>query len=325
MRPYQYALIFAGSCLFVFSLFTEANSIPSGAQIPTLKIGDYIYSHTLYNFYGHPERGELAIFIPPDDSGKRYIKRIVGMPGDRVRLRQVGACDLPGSTGKHPGPDVVGQRVFECGSSGEPAVALFEYRPGDSGPWRNFSPVEIAADRSREELLDADGAGVLPADVWPVDVSGERDSPTLFRERIGEREYGIVETSMRQQNHFYLGLGQEGLLLEPETYFLMGDNRDDSRDSRFLGPIERSQITGRGLVIYMSVNWRDDICMEYNRIRRRFELSPSEGFALPEFPPQKQFELCGANGDARLPGEKDSFLLRLRRAGVRWKRIGQLL
>ncbi len=84
---------------FLFQPF----NIPSGAMIPTLLVGDYVriqysYGYTHYSlpfspplfagrlFASEPQRGDVAVFRLPKDDAVDYIKRIVGMPGDRVQM-----------------------------------------------------------------------------------------------------------------------------------------------------------------------------------------------------------------------------------------------
>ena len=93
-------LIALGIRTFAFEPF----NIPSGSMIPTLLIGDYLfvskfsYGYTRYSFPfspplfegrvfgGLPERGDVAVFRKPGEEDTDYIKRIVGLPGDRIRM-----------------------------------------------------------------------------------------------------------------------------------------------------------------------------------------------------------------------------------------------
>lgn len=326
MRWYHYPLLALVFFVFVFTLFLDAYKIPAGYSIPALKIGDYIFAHSLYNFFGNPGRGELAIFRPPDDPDKKYIKRVMGLPGDRLRLRQVGACELPALTGIEPSPAVIAGRAFECGSPREPTVAFVEYKPDDRGAWRNFATRELGAAESRAVLMDADNAGVLPADVLPDGFDSAH--PQLFRERNGGRDYFIVESAIREAAFLLPGLnGPEGILLAPDTYFVLGDNRDDSKDSRYLGPIPRGQFVGRGLFIYMSLNHYDDICSEYIRLQERF-VPESGGFDLPDFPPADQARFCHERDVSQIfesGFSLERYFFHWRRVSPRWSRIGTVL
>ncbi len=334
------------------STVLDANNIPSGSMIPTLKIGDYLFVNKMrYSlrvpFTGmelfridDPRRGDIVTFIPPDDSGKNYVKRVVGMPGDRIRIRHVRACDLPGVIGKNPTDlDPSFKRAYACEPDGpgpgEPVVAFVEYRPGDSGPWLNNGVVEVGPATSRAELVDADNAGVLHPDYLPA--NSDTGNPLLFQETAGNVKHFIVESSIREQNHYNMSLNGEGFIIDEGHYFVMGDNRDDSKDSRYLGPIERSRILGKAVVIYFSINWYDDICKEYVRLFRRYR-DPQDGFRLPDFPPEEQLKYCSVDLDgADLMGRVGSTFgnvlvylqktvqYRIPRMDVRWARIGRVL
>lgn len=74
----------------------DANNIPSGSMIPTLKIGDYLFVNKMrYSirapFTGlelarldEPERGDIITFIPPHERERHFVKRVMGLPGDRI-------------------------------------------------------------------------------------------------------------------------------------------------------------------------------------------------------------------------------------------------
>src|SRR3954470_12287375 len=84
----------------------EPFNIPSGSMIPTLLIGDYLFvSQTAYGYSkdsfpwglapfegrvweGAPKRGDVVVFRPPRDPDTDFIKRIIGLPGDRVQMKQ---------------------------------------------------------------------------------------------------------------------------------------------------------------------------------------------------------------------------------------------
>ena len=75
----------------------EPYKIPSGSMIPTLKIGDHIFVNKLaYGLrvpfiselkrWSEPKRGDVVVFDPPLDNGKTYVKRLIGLPGDRIHI-----------------------------------------------------------------------------------------------------------------------------------------------------------------------------------------------------------------------------------------------
>jgi signal peptidase I len=85
--------------LFIRTFIVQAFKIPSGSMIPTLQIGDHIlvnklaygiriplYGHYLVDF-GKVQRGDVIVFIFPEDRSKDFIKRVVGTAGDTVEIR----------------------------------------------------------------------------------------------------------------------------------------------------------------------------------------------------------------------------------------------
>lgn len=98
-----YAVVIA---LFIRTFAFEPFNIPSGSMIPTLLVGDYLFvSKYSYGYSRHslplslplipgrvfsskPERGDVAVFKLPKDNKTDYIKRIVGLPGDKIQVRK---------------------------------------------------------------------------------------------------------------------------------------------------------------------------------------------------------------------------------------------
>ena len=100
-RTIVYAVLIA---LAIRTVAFEPFNIPSGSMIPTLLVGDYLFvSKYSYGYSRHslplslplisgrlfmsePERGDVAVFKLPTDNKTDYIKRIVGLPGDRIQI-----------------------------------------------------------------------------------------------------------------------------------------------------------------------------------------------------------------------------------------------
>jgi len=84
---------------FIRSFFVQAFKIPSGSMIPTLRVGDHILVNKfLYGFsipivdkkimsFTRPRRGDIIVFKFPQDPSKDYIKRVIGIPGDTIRVK----------------------------------------------------------------------------------------------------------------------------------------------------------------------------------------------------------------------------------------------
>jgi signal peptidase I len=180
--------------VFVITYIVQAFQIPSVSMENTLLIGDYLLvdklcyggSGNLLIPYRPIRRGDIIVFHYPVNPSQHFVKRVIGVPGDRIHL--------------------VNKRVFVNGVPlPEPYVRVFK-------PERNF----FRDDFPRLDVLDPG----INADWWV-------QMPKLV---------------------------EDGQLIVPEGhYFAMGDNRDDSSDSRYWGFVPRENIVGRPLLIYWSI------------------------------------------------------------------------
>ena len=193
VREYAEAIVVAMLLAFAIRVFVvQAFKIPSGSMIPTLLIGDHIlvsklsyglqwptnckfqmalppvncYASQTFIEFGKPQRGDIIVFRFPEDEEKDFIKRIVGVPGDTVQIRN--------------------------------KVVL---------------------------------------------VNGVRLDDKAFTQRI---DPGIIDGTINPRDNF-------GPVTVPDgAYFVMGDNRDQSLDSRFWGFVREEKIRGKAFRIYWS-------------------------------------------------------------------------
>jgi signal peptidase I len=189
--------------IFVVTFIVQAFTIPSESMERTLLIGDYLlvdkfcygdsglWNHVLP--YRKIQRGNIVVFHYPVNPAQHFVKRVVGVPGDRLRL--------------------IGKRVYVNGQPlDEPYV---QYISSIREPYRDdFPRTDVPA---RE----------VTAKWW---------------------------SQMRK-------LVEDHQLIIPEGhYFVLGDNRDDSKDSRYWGFVPRQNIIGRPLLIYWSAaNLNNDL------------------------------------------------------------------
>ncbi|WP_137125268.1 signal peptidase I [Roseomonas sp. HF4] len=194
----------------------EPFNIPSGSMIPSLLVGDYLFvSKYSYGYSRHsmpfspnlfdgrifgrlPERGDVAVFKLPRDGSTDYIKRIVGLPGDRIQVR-AGILHI---NGQAVARELMGPFTVE----------------GD-GP-------RITVRRFRETLPGTDGRRGVTHEILEATDDGVFDNTIEFR--------------------------------VPEGHvFAMGDNRDNSLDSRAqdaVGFIPIENLVGRAEFIFFSVD-----------------------------------------------------------------------
>lgn len=182
--------------VFVVSFLVQAFTIPSGSMEQTLLIGDYLLVDKFcyggssgWNRllpYRKIRRGDIVVFHYPLNPAQDFVKRVVALPGDRLRL--------------------INKRVYVNGiPQREPYVQYI------NGP-RNYY---------------LDDFPQTDSPVYGVDAKWWKEMPKLV---------------------------EDHQLIVPEGhYFVLGDNRDDSQDSRYWGFVPRENIIGRPLVIYWSV------------------------------------------------------------------------
>lgn len=201
-------LVLALVLFSVRSSLADWNIVPSGSMQPTILVGDRVFVNKLaYDLkvpfttlhlaqWGNPQRGDIVVFYSPHD-GTRLVKRVIGVPGDTIELRD-------------------DQLVL----NGRPV----DYAPLEGSISGQLPPSERALSRFAVEKLPGAGHWVMGLPSLPA-----------------KRSFGPVS-------------------VPANSYFMMGDNRDNSFDSRYFGVVERSHILGRATAVVLSLN-RDEYWM----------------------------------------------------------------
>jgi signal peptidase I len=198
--------------LIIRTFLFQPFSIPSGSMRPTLLEGDYLfvtkwsYGYSRYSLpfspnifsgrvldgvFGLPERGDVAVFKFPPNPSLDYIKRVIGLPGDRIQMKE-GQLFINGEA-------VPREKVGQI-----------------TNP--DITEVDRPVDVYRETLPN--GVSFDTLDLTPNGIGDDT------------REYTVPE------GH----------------YFMMGDNRDNSTDSRFsVGYVPAENLVGKANIIFFSI------------------------------------------------------------------------
>lgn len=217
----EYAKSFFPVILIVFflrSFLVEPFRIPSGSMIPTLQVGDFI----LVNKYtwglrlpvvnkkimdvNQPQRGDVMVFRYPVDPSLDYIKRVVGLPGDKIQY----TVDKHLLVNDKPVPWTF-ERDYDYTKAGLNSVSAKLYR---------------------EQLGQHSHAILVQDDDPPVRL--EQVRPFEHRSNCDYNDQGFV------------------CVVPPGQYFMMGDNRDDSTDSRYWGFVPDDHIVGKAFFVWMN-------------------------------------------------------------------------
>ncbi len=207
-------LIAAVVALFIRQFVVEAFKIPSGSMIPTLTIGDHLlvnkfiygpripFTDSRLFTWKEPKRGDIIVFKFPQDESKNFIKRVIGVPGDKIQIIH--------------GRLTINDQVVSQSPTAPPEDATVE--AGQS---------------------------------W--------GKPMLYDEQLGTVQHAIQYFHDQKDENF----GPK--TVPQDSVFVMGDNRDNSQDSRFWGFVKENKILGRALIIYWSWDG-DDRWVRWERI-----------------------------------------------------------
>jgi len=199
IKPAFWMLLITGA---LRSALADWNDVPSGSMRPTILEGDRVWVNKLaYDLklpfttwrlaqWGDPQRGEVVVFFSPHDE-KRLVKRVIGLPGDVLELRQ--------------------NRLYV-----------------------NGTPV-----------------GYTPlAEKFVNQISARQQPPHQFAsEQLARHPHPVMTTPQKEAPRDF------GPFTVPAgNYFMMGDSRDNSFDSRYFGVVARARIVGRATAVVLSVD-----------------------------------------------------------------------
>ena len=190
------------------SALADWNDVPTGSMKPTIEEGDRVVVNKLaYDLkvpfttfevwkWGDPRPGDIVVLFSPKD-GMRLVKRVVGVPGDRIEMRDNQL-----------------------------------YVNGDAARWKS-----MGEENDREQ-----------------------GSTLVVEETLEGRKHLVMFTPQIPAVRSFAPL-----IVPPGRYFVMGDNRDNSNDSRFIGLIDRQRIVGKALAVAFSFDRANHYAPRFNR------------------------------------------------------------
>jgi signal peptidase I len=73
--------------LIIRETLIQPSVVPTPSMVPTLKVGDRLFVNRVVYYYSTPQRGDIIVFPSPEDDGKDYVKRCIGIPGDTIEIK----------------------------------------------------------------------------------------------------------------------------------------------------------------------------------------------------------------------------------------------
>jgi len=206
--------------LLLRSMVIDWYRVPTGSMKPTIFEGDFIVVNKLawdlkvpfrtehISQWGDPRRGDIVVFKNPE-GGDRLVKRVIGMPGDKLRI--------------------IGEQIWINGQ-------LLSYYPLPKARFPALNDTDRATHTVAAEQLPADSSATA-ADMQPAQASAASTvHPVMFGP---EKRLPPI---------------QGDYSVPPDQYFMLGDHRNDSRDSRYYGAVDRSAMLGRVIGVGISLN-----------------------------------------------------------------------
>ena len=210
-------VVIIAAVLLIRAFLAQAYNIPSGSMVPTLLVGDFILVNKLVYKASEPLRGDMVVFKYPLDESIDFIKRIIAKGGDTVEF--VRLYD-----------EITNTEIYKVFVNGKEFSITYI---GDS----EKSPIE--------------GCLLYKEKIYRE--NGEVLTHKICFNKYGFRTPGILNTAIESSLCLKYDEGLCTKFIVPKWYyFVMGDNRDNSRDSRFWGFVPRENIVGKAFVIYYS-------------------------------------------------------------------------
>jgi len=255
------SLLFAGiAALLIITFIIQNTRIPTGSMEGTILVGDFVLVNKF--IYGsssgkyipftqielpyftlpsvsEPERGDIVVFEYPGDRDDmvakelnvNYVKRLIGMPGDVIEIKDKVVFV---NNKENPIPPYIQYLAPFPVPKGKINPRIFP----NGAPWNedNYGPLKIP---KKGFTLALDPGNI---EWWRT---------------IIDREYGKRVVAVNGTTITIDGKPVTSYTFKKDYYFMMGDNRDDSADSRFWGLVARDMVVGQAFIVLFS--WDRDI------------------------------------------------------------------
>lgn len=250
-KEYFDALLFAALVAFILKIFfIEAYRIPTGSMQETLLVGDFLlvnkfmygattprnipFTDTRIPFVRlpalkHPHRGDVVVFDFPGNRDENqskevlnYIKRLIGEPGDTILIKDK-VLYVNGQVFPNPDNSIVSGTPYKT-------IDPRTFPKGEGWNEDNYGPLTVP---KKGDLIKVNPDNF---EAWKMFILKEGHTPRLTSDnKVFVDEKPITE-----------------YLVEKNYYFMMGDNRNNSLDSRFWGFMPEENIVGEAMLIYWS-------------------------------------------------------------------------
>ena len=227
VREYVEALLVAVVlAFFIRSFIVEPFKIPSKSMVPTLLVGDHIFVNKfIYGLripgtkkwflqFGEPKRGDVIVFIYPEDEKLDFIKRVVGVPGDHVQIKD----------------DKLYVNDVEVTEEEIPVVGV------------------DPKDKRRLLVSEAEAVEKIPPPFRRIPFYRGFENYKIQMENLTGYNHMIQRSRLLPNNE------EIDLVVPPDNFYVMGDNRDQSADSRVWGFVPRKNLKGKALFIWLSLD-----------------------------------------------------------------------
>jgi signal peptidase I len=234
--------------LLLRSFLFEPFRIPSDSMMPTLQDGDFIlvnkFAYGLrlpvlnkkFMSVGDPKRGDVVVFKYPPDPAINYIKRVVGLPGDRIK--------------------VVADRII-VNDVPLPEADLGRY---SDGCYQNMRLAEVQTGDHKHQSLSCRTTAYLAGAPLP---SCDRE---IGRSYVCEEDLGpSAAAGMQDRGDF------QEITVPAGNYLMIGDNRDNSEDGRYWGFVPEANLVGSARRIWLNVDLQRAKIINWSRIGTRIE------------------------------------------------------